>query len=67
MKEALANAKFTEGRSDSFFCMAPDHKFIIKTIPGSEALKLQRIHYGLYNVCILANTNHSTLKRIQTL
>jgi len=43
MSEALKKAKYTEGRSASFFCFSPDKKFIIKTVPESEALELIRI------------------------
>lgn len=39
----LGNQKFSEGRSGSFFVFSPDKRFILKTIPESEALLLLKI------------------------
>eukprot|EP01121_Diplochlamys_sp_Union-15-3_P019861 TRINITY_DN7587_c0_g1_i1.p1 TRINITY_DN7587_c0_g1~~TRINITY_DN7587_c0_g1_i1.p1 ORF type:complete len:692 (-),score=84.07 TRINITY_DN7587_c0_g1_i1:5-2080(-) len=43
MNSLMSTQKFSDGRSGSFFCLSPDKKFIIKTIPNSEMKVLRRI------------------------
>lgn len=65
-------AKFSDGRSNSFFIFSPDKKFIIKTITDEEAQVLLKMLPSLHRVCFLArvfrfiNIFHSTSWRTLT-
>jgi hypothetical protein len=43
-------AKFSDGRSDSFFIFSPDKKFILKTISSKEASALLKMLPSLHHV-----------------
>jgi len=48
LQDAIANQKFSEGKSGSFFVFSPDKRLIIKTVPKHEFESMQRLLPAYY-------------------